>query len=526
VTEPAPEQKRADAAPLAAECRMLHTIRGGVLPSGKIIGRNGSLIMLADEAGLIYRVPFFLFADPVKTSVRNEITRREGQEFIPVDDESGGGRRPKRAATKGRSPKTAEAPAAGTGGNTDAARPRPIGDTRLWSLRGGGTTWNGAFCELDPPFVSILTPDGKIEQLALPLLDESDQQYAEALARDGKPGAPPRGAFVFKARDPRIITGADGKPLYILDGRTLHTLSRDGLPAGGKHLLGADYLALRERADYWVAATGKALHMLDKKTLRPRASFELSKYRRIRDLALLPSRPVAVLSVEEAPENTTRSHRIVLVEEQDGTVHEPMRAFGTWVRVDPSGEFLVAGQHVSLGGGPDEEIDADGNVIPRRNDEDVDTLRRFRIDGFGVILDEEFDHAGSNGQALVASPDGQRVSYLSRTGSPSLSYDIQALDARDFRREPVTFSTKDKADCMRLVYSPRGDLAASPTRGGAVVFDAHTGAELPGRISPDPDLSGAVIHDLAFSGDGAHLILIASRGGSSRYFKRIPVSSP
>jgi hypothetical protein len=44
VTEPVPEQKRADTAPPRAECRMLHTIRGGVLPSGKIVGRNGNLI--------------------------------------------------------------------------------------------------------------------------------------------------------------------------------------------------------------------------------------------------------------------------------------------------------------------------------------------------------------------------------------------------------------------------------------------------------------------------------------------------
>jgi hypothetical protein len=75
-------------------------------------------------------VPYFLFADALKPSVRDEITRREGQEFVPVDEDAAGGRRPRRATTRsGRTPAGVEAPAVAVEGKADAAPrpPRPIG---------------------------------------------------------------------------------------------------------------------------------------------------------------------------------------------------------------------------------------------------------------------------------------------------------------------------------------------------------------------------------------------------------------
>jgi hypothetical protein len=279
-----------------------------------------------------------------------------------------------------------------------------------------------------------------------------------------------------------------------------------------------------------VGATGNSLHLLDRKTFRPQASYELGKDRRIRDLALHPTRAIAFVAVGPAADSSgrgqARTQSILLVDEQDGTVHDPGSAAGSWIRIDPTGAFLFAGLRVSRDGGPDEELDPTGRPVPRFDAAEHDLLQRFRIDGLRLVLDERIEDAGAIGQGLVLSPDGQRVSYLGLTGSPTLSYNVLARDARDFRKSPITFATSAKADCKRLVYSPCGDLAAAPARGGAVVFDAATGAELAGRLPADPDLSGAVIHDLSFSADGFHLLCLASRGGSPRYLKRVTLGSP
>ena len=101
-----------------------------------------------------------------------------------------------------------------------------------------------------------------------------------------------------------------------------------------------------------------------------------------------------------------------------------------------------------------------------------------------------------------------------------------ALSAKDFDEKPVTFAMKDKADCKCLVFSPDSKLAASRTIGGGVLFDASTGEDVSERLSTDADLEDAVIHDLAFSTDGQHLIYIASRGGSQRYLKTVAINSP
>ncbi len=102
-----------------------------------------------------------------------------------------------------------------------------------------------------------------------------------------------------------------------------------------------------------------------------------------------------------------------------------------------------------------------------------------------------------------------------------LSYNVIALAASDFNKQPITFALKDKGDCRRLIYDPSSRLAASPAKGGAVLFDARTGAEVSGRLPSDQDPTDTVIHDLAFSGDGGHLIFIASRNGCPRYVKSV-----
>lgn len=553
-----PGQETVDSVPLA-ECEMLHTIRGGVFPSAKIIGHDGDTVFMADDKGLKYRVPYFLFADVVKVSVRDVLTRLDGEPFQPEEEKKPAARkRPtkKNTATKKRAAKTTaepemppapDNPVVATPVPAPVGNPRgpapvasvnapdgtdltPIGAERVWTMRGGKATWRGKFLQLKLPALFIETAEGKTERLPFNLLEDADRAYAEALAKNGTVGAAPTGALVVSDPRAKFLFGSNGNTAYVLDGRTLHTLSAAGKDAIKKFTLAEDYSALCERDDYWVAASEKELHLLDKKTLQPIKKHELWKYKRINDLSLHPKRPLAIVSVEhvldEVKKNPAEDQRIVLVEEATGKVHEPAEAYGKWVRVHPSGKYLLAGFHSAFKNGPDEEFDATGRLVPRLNYEHLDILNRFRIDGFELPLDEQFENAGANGQDVVLSPDGAHVAYLSFTGYPTFSYNVAVLDALDFKKRPITFAMKDKADCKRIVFSPRGDLAASPITGGALLYDARTGKEAAHQLAADTDLEGAIIHDLAFSLDGQRILFIASRDGSPPYVKSVLLPAP
>lgn len=568
--EPFPEQATAEPVPLA-ECSAKHTLRGGIFPAAKIVGHEGNTVFLVDEKGLKYRVPFFMFAEGVQGSVRDTLTKLDGKPFVFKDDG-----KPRVAATKPKENRPANnsqtKPAKEklaknkAGENSSKAQPmppkvalnnppspmpmppaipsipanppsttpkpelKPIGDSRVWTMRGGKVRWEGKFLELTPQLVRIVNASGKTEQLPFALLEEADQQYAQALAKNGKVGKAPTGALVISSNDGRLIVSDDGKSTHLLDGKTLYTLGADGKVVGSKRTFGEDYSIVCERDAYWVAALGKELHLLDKKTLKLQKKHDLWKYKQIHDVALHPKRRVAVVSVEQVLDvtrkNPEENQRIVLVDEATGKVHETDEAFGSWLRLDPSGEFLLAGFHVAFKNGPDQEFDATGRLVPRLNYEHIDILNRFRIDGFKLKLDQQHENAGTNGQGVVLSPDGERVCYLSFTGYPTFSYNVVALRAKDFDEKPVTFAMKEKADCKCLVFSPDSKLAASKTTGGGVLFDASTGDDVSERLATDADLEDAVIHDLAFSTDGKHLIYIASRGGSERFLKVVAIQSP
>lgn len=396
-------------------------------------------------------------------------------------------------------------------------------------MRGGKITWQGRFLELAPPLLRILTPEGKNQQLPFEMLEDADRQYAEAIAKNGKPGKAPSGALIVENRDAEFVLSADGKPLYLRDGRKLVPLDNQGQPKGKTITLADDFRLIRQQGDHWLAATEKDVHVLDRQTFRSKKKFELWKYRRINDLAPHPTRALCVISVEhvgdQVRKNPAENQRIVLIDQATGKVHEPAEAFGAWLRMHPSGKFLLAGFHAAFKSGPSEEIDITGRLVPRLNVEHIDVLNRLRIDGFELPLDQQFENAGANGQGVVLSPEGGRVAYLSFTGYPTYSYQVTALDAADFDQKPVTFAMKDLCDCKRMVYSPKGDRAASPTTGGAVIFDATTGKQIEGALAADEDLLDAAIHDLAFSADGKSLIFIASRAGSKRYVKTVPLNA-
>ncbi|MFO0819444.1 MAG: hypothetical protein U1A77_15965 [Pirellulales bacterium] len=566
--DPFPPQATTDPAP-RSDCKMLHTIRGGVLPSAKVVGHEGNVIHLADADGLLYRVPFALFAEGVRGSVRDAITILDGKPFAPVDDAQAIAK-PAAAPTPGRSPMTppmANRPKTPPRDNSppkvaNSNRPRPgqvvtppppppptspalptpsvspmptapkppemlkpLGEERVWTMRGGKISWRGRFLALEPPAVKILTTEGQTRSIPLPLLEDRDRAYAESLAKNGRIGEAPAGALVLANEDAEFISPSEGRPFFIRDGRKIVPLDNRGQPMTKVVTLSDSFRLFRLHEKYWVAATEKEIHLLDRATLSSKKKIELWKYKRINDLAPHPTRPLCVVSVEQVADhvrkNPAENQRIVVVDLETDKIHEPEEAYGMWLRMHPSGNYVLAGFHAAFKSGPDEEFDATGRLVPRLNVEHIDVLNRFRIEGVQLALDQQFENAGTNGQRLAMSANGERVCYLSYTGYPTLSYQIQALSSGDFEQKPVTFATKDRSDCKRLVFHGNGELAASPTVGGAIIFDAKTGREKFPSVLSCPELEGALIHDLAFSRDGSQLLFLASKDGSPLFLQSV-----
>ncbi len=379
----------------------------------------------------------------------------------------------------------------------------------------------GRFVEINGPVVRVLTAEGQTTQVPIDLLTDADRQFAETLARGGEPGTLPPGAWEVASDKPQLLAVGDRTAMLLIDGQKLHLLSPDGAQRKATHDLGGEITALAERPAYLVAAIGKELQLLDKQSFQPTAKHELWRYQRIRDLAVHPTRPVSYVSVENGREAILRDaderQRIVAVDETTGDVAESDDVFGKFLLVDPAGKFLYVGYRQVYESGGDIHINPDGNVIQTPNWENVDILRRFRIEGSELSLDEEFRDAGANGQGMVLSPDGRRISYLSYTGYPTFSGNVAALDAGNFKRKPVSFPMKDKSDCRRMVYHPVLPLVASPTTGGAVLYSAETGKVVDGVLPASPELEGAVVEALAFAPTGKHLVFVISKAGGPRY---------
>jgi hypothetical protein len=532
-----------------------HSSRGGVIVSGKITGRTGNLLTVEDGNGDKFRIPYNLLASGAQDHARAAVTQLEGKPFQPEAKTKPAAKpratpeRPSRPVRpvqpelpvrpEVKPPIAPEPPAVvpvpePATPKPSVARPaeqpvaKPTGPARKWKMRGGAVLGEGRFVELRGDQVTIEQADGKRKPLPLPILDEADQEYARTLAKGGTPGEVPAGAIEVRESGARLSWSLDRRSMRLLDGRKLVELSADGKKAMATHGLSAETLVVLERPEYFVAACGKELRILDKTTLKTKAKHELWKYKRIRDVALHPSQKVAFVSVEgnvdEVRDNSAETQRIVIVDEASGDVALPDNAYGAWVVVHPSGKFLLAGFRDVYQTGSDIHVNPDLHVVETPQYGNTDILRRFKIEGNDLALDDAFKNAGANGQGLVMSPDGRRISYLSYTGYPTFSGNVAALDATNFKKKPVMYAMKNKSDCKKMVYHPVLDLTASPGGGSAVIYDATTGEPSADRLATTEALAGVMVHDLMFSASGTHLVLVVSKGGGPRYLQSVPLN--
>lgn len=547
-----PTQTKAEPAN-RAECQMLHTMRGGVFPEAKIVGHSGDTIHLTDVEGNLYRVPFYMFAEGVRGTVKDTITRLDGKPFLPKTQPEAI-KQTGRSTARNSTPKASEKPSPAStsmatkdndktnqsvqtimppiapsppNANANPALPNSpvvelsaIGPERDWSMRGGKIKFRGRLLQVKPPYVEIQLTEGNKRQIPLELLEPRDRQFAESLAANGDVGEPPAGLPVFENESARFVC-REGTPAFVLDGQKLIMLNGLGRTTGKKIELTEPFRLIYPQASHWIAATEKDIHLLDKDAFRTKKKIELWKYKRINDIAPHPSQPLYFVSVENVSDqvkrNPAENQKIVAVDLKSGDIEELDETYGMWVKMHPSGKFLLSGFHAAFQSGPNEELDITGRLVPRLNVEHVDVLNRYALSGRRLSLDEQFENAGTNGQGLAITPKGDRVCYLSFTGYPTYSYQINAFQSENFNARPVVFETKDRCDCKRIVFDSSGSFAASPTKDGAVIFDAQTGRVLEGLLTPSKELEGAIVLDLAFASDGRKLLFIASRAGSAPY---------
>ena len=323
--------------------------------------------------------------------------------------------------------------------------------------------------------------------------------------------APPLGA----ADGPKV-TGTDpytpglDNTMLLLQGDVLIRLGADGVTEKERHKLGARYTHIAERNDHFVALSEKAVVVLNKTTLKPIREKALP-YRKLTDLALHPTLPVAYVAVEF--DITAPSFRVIVFDEQSGKAHEPRGFYGTWVRVHPAGTFLVTGHKDIYERGTQFFINPGFKLQAVPDYGSIDLLISYALDDKGkpTFMDLK-TKAGGNGSGVRMSPDGERVTYLSHVGTPQFSGNLGGFDPLDLQKLPVAYATKDRASTHDLAYHPRLPLCASPGKDAVVFFHRDKEKEAVGERLDGPGQFDRV-HRVYFAPDGTHVVVDSDRDG-------------
>ncbi|VTR96210.1 dna gyrase subunit a : Uncharacterized protein OS=Rhodopirellula baltica SWK14 GN=RBSWK_05365 PE=4 SV=1 [Gemmata massiliana] len=317
-----------------------------------------------------------------------------------------------------------------------------------------------------------------------------------------------------------IGPGLDGKSLLLVEGNRLRRLTGGGITVKEEIRLPARYERLFERADYFVGLSDekKALHVIDKKTLKVRRTVKMD-YPSRTDLAPHPTRAVCYVCVVTGGEGPPA--RILIVEEDTGDVQEPAGLFGSWAVVSPDGRNLYAGYREVYQKGARLLFNPDRiHVVPEYGT--FDALLVYDITRAKPAMRHLKEEPGGDGTGLVLSPDGKRLTYLSHTGYPISSDQIPAWSPTALDKRPVGYSTKaDKASPLWIAYHPALGLAAAPAKAGAVCYDRETGEVEPKRADLTyPYLGEPAVSRVFFAPDGRHLLLECEENGK-RSLRRV-----
>lgn len=578
-----------------------HSIRGGVMVSGKIVALQGDVLKVLDEQGRVYRIPTQLLASGAAVHAKDAIAKLDPSQRI------------KRARPKSSKATTGnDAPAVEDGAveekgtpasvavqakeskeNSKMASPpqspsiparvwrdpqgkilaqgrfierrgqekiavanlqgkemelswnmlsepckdfvesvspsarsstklQPKGELRKWKSRFGIDIAEGRFLEIKEGSVICLRENGARSTIPLVALADADFQYAKALAAGRLPSKAPVGAIVVNSGVARLAVSADRRNLWLIDEGRFLELSADAGKIESEKSLPAKLTHLQERNEYFVGSVDNKVLFLDKDSLKPIKTIELSPYQSINQIALHPKLKIAYLSVKNSAaairQNPDERQRLVRFDEVSGQTKELGAHFATWLTVHPSGKWLITAfkdVHETIG---DIRINGDGKILETPKFENTDILLRYRITEQTIEQEQVLENAGANGQGLVISPDGKYTCYPSFTGYPTYSGNIALLHSDDFSKKPITLPVKDFADTKRIYFHPTLPLAVAPgLEGGLVAFKTTDGEHLKDAIKVPQAIQGYVVHDVAFLPDGNRIAAIVSLGGGDRF---------
>jgi hypothetical protein len=304
----------------------------------------------------------------------------------------------------------------------------------------------------------------------------------------------------------RLTPGLD-KTWLLLVGSQLAIIGGDGVTLEKTLQLPNAYTAIAQREEYYVAINSKpmSIDIIDKQSLKVIRSRKLP-YQEMCDIQLHPTLPLSYVSFKAT--GKIPRYRFVVFNERTTEADESEEFLGTWLRIDPQGEFLVSGYKDIYQRGHDIIANPDRwHVVP--NYGNIDWLIRYKLDATGMPTVEDLKvDAGGNGHGIRLSPDGQRITYLSYTGTPLYSGNLAGWNTGDFKKLPVAYGLKNKASAIDLDFHPILPLVLAPAQGGAIIFHRESG-DSDDRISPVSDALTDIKPSRAwFSPDGKHAVVL------------------
>ncbi|MFN3152300.1 S1C family serine protease [Bremerella sp.] len=315
----------------------------------------------------------------------------------------------------------------------------------------------------------------------------------------------PTGEFV-------LTEGANFRHHLLLQGNRLTILAADGITPEQTLTLDRPYVRIAEREGYYVAVSKDpfAIEQIDKQTMKVTKSVKFVTLE-ITDLVLHPTLPLAYVAHKK--DISFPRYRFLMYDEAKGKARASDDYLGTFLKVDPSGRYLIAGYRDIYENGSNFIFNPDRiHVVPSYGS--VDWLMRYDLDRQGLpTVGEIVKEAGGNGKGIRLSRDGKRVSYLSVVGSPPFSRQLCGWDVYDLEKFPPMYDIKDKATTEELAYHPfLSWVACQGGQGNPLLFDRESGDPIADKIASF-ELGGAKVHGLSFAADGKAIVLDTSVNG-------------
>jgi hypothetical protein len=343
--------------------------------------------------------------------------------------------------------------------------------------------------------------------------DISVTRTATAAKTGGKAATDAAAGTIVKLDDHRIelpfdrvayVPGMGGKAL-ILSRDQLAVVAADGFTIKESRTLPKSYLAIGERADYYVALAEepKSIDHLDKKTLKVTRSRPIA-FESLTDLVLHPTRPISYISYRQGSA-IPRNH-FLIYDERTGEARTDDNWIAQWLTISPDGDFLLTGFQETYQKGHDIIDNPDRIwIVPTYGS--IDSMARYDLDDAGMPTRvAHVEGVGGNGKGIRLSPDGKRCSYLSFVGYPEMSHNLGGWNPRNLRALPVSYLTKEGGSPMDLAFHPLLPVVASHGKGSVAFFDRESGEVQRGRIN-DENIADEDIQQVYFSPDGKSLLM-------------------